>query len=55
MLSNLLQKKEGLYISADKEDSQVIVSVKDTGQGIDPEMLTKLFTSLPLNLRQEQV
>jgi two-component system sensor histidine kinase VicK len=28
----------------DGENNQVIVSVKDTGEGIDPEMLQKLFT-----------
>jgi two-component system sensor histidine kinase VicK len=28
----------------DEENNQVIVSVKDTGQGIDPEILQKLFT-----------
>lgn len=28
----------------EEENNQVIVSVKDTGEGIDPEILQKLFT-----------
>jgi signal transduction histidine kinase len=50
VLSNLLSNavkftKQGtVYISADNEDGQVIVSVKDTGSGIDPEIMSRLFT-----------
>jgi signal transduction histidine kinase len=29
---------------AQKKDSEIIISLKDTGQGIDPEILPKLFT-----------
>jgi signal transduction histidine kinase len=36
-ISITLEKKEG-------DDSQVIISVKDTGTGIDPEIFPKLFT-----------
>jgi signal transduction histidine kinase len=38
------KEKGTIHVSADKKDSQVIVSVKDTGQGIDSEMLPRLFT-----------
>ena len=31
-------------ISKDNNNNQVIVSVKDTGDGIDPEILPRLFT-----------
>ncbi len=50
VLSNLLSNavkftKQGtVYISADNEYGQVIVSVKDTGSGIDPEIMSRLFT-----------
>ncbi|MDQ3976893.1 MAG: sensor histidine kinase, partial [Thermoproteota archaeon] len=50
VLSNLLSNavkftKQGtVYISTDNEDGQVIVSVKDTGSGIDPEIMSRLFT-----------
>lgn len=50
VISNLLNNttkfpKEGtILVTADKKGSEVIVSVKDTGQGIDPEMLPKLYT-----------
>jgi signal transduction histidine kinase len=48
LLSNAIKfttKEKGtIHVSADKKDSQVIVSVKDTGQGIDSEMLPRLFT-----------
>jgi signal transduction histidine kinase len=36
-ISITLEKKEG-------DDSQVIIGVKDTGTGIDPEIFPKLFT-----------
>ena len=51
LLSNAIKftdKAAGNSISIaamnDEENNQVIVSVKDTGQGIDPEILQKLFT-----------
>jgi signal transduction histidine kinase len=48
LLSNAIKfttKENGtIYVSADKNGSQVIVSVKDTGQGIDSEILPRLFT-----------
>ena len=50
VLSNLLSNavkftKQGtVYISADNKDGQLIVSVKDTGSGIDLEIMSRLFT-----------
>jgi signal transduction histidine kinase len=50
VVSNLLSnaakftKKGAVYISADNEDGHVVVSVKDTGPGIDTEIMPKLFT-----------
>jgi signal transduction histidine kinase len=50
VISNLLNNavnftKEGtIYISEDIKDGQAIVSVKDTGAGIDPEIMSILFT-----------
>jgi signal transduction histidine kinase len=50
VLSNLLSNavkftKQGIvYISADNKDGQLIVSVKDTGSGIDLEIMCRLFT-----------
>lgn len=50
VLSNLLSNavkftKQGtVYISVDNKDGQVMVSVKDTGSGIDPEIMSRLFT-----------
>ena len=50
VLSNLLSNavkftKQGtVYISADNKDGQLIVSVMDTGSGIDPEIISRLFT-----------
>jgi signal transduction histidine kinase len=50
VLSNLLSNavkftKQGtVYISADNKDGQLIVSVKDTGSGIDVEIMSRLFT-----------
>jgi two-component system sensor histidine kinase VicK len=37
-------KAGNISISSEKKDSQVIVSIKDTGSGIDPEILPRLFT-----------
>jgi signal transduction histidine kinase len=50
VISNLLGNsikftKEGtICIITEDKDNQVVVSVKDTGAGIDPEILPKLFT-----------
>jgi signal transduction histidine kinase len=50
VLSNLLSNavkftKQGtVYISAENKDGQLIVSVKDTGSGIDLEIMPRLFT-----------
>jgi signal transduction histidine kinase len=50
VISNLIDNaikftKEGtISIITEKKDSQVIVSVKDTGTGIDPEILPRLFS-----------
>lgn len=50
VISNLLSNavkftKQGMvYISADNADGQVVISVKDTGPGIDPEIMPRLFT-----------
>src|SRR5215216_3341170 len=50
VISNLLDNaikftKEGtISIITEEKDTQVIVSVKDTGTGIDPEILPRLFS-----------
>jgi signal transduction histidine kinase len=46
LLNNAIKfTKEGtISIIAENKDSQVFVSVKDTGEGIDPEILPKLFS-----------
>jgi signal transduction histidine kinase len=50
VISNLLSNavkftKQGtIYISEDDKDGQVMVSVKDTGAGIDSEIIPRLFT-----------
>lgn len=51
VISNLLSNSikftnsEGsIFVRSEKKDSHVIVSVKDTGTGIDPEIMPKLFT-----------
>jgi signal transduction histidine kinase len=50
VISNLLDNaikftKEGtISIITEKKDSKVVVSVKDTGTGIDPEILPRLFS-----------
>jgi two-component system sensor histidine kinase VicK len=50
VISNLLNNamkftKEGsITINAEKSDGKAVVSVKDTGQGIDPVMFPKLFS-----------
>jgi signal transduction histidine kinase len=52
VISNLLsnavkfttKEKGTIYVTAVKKDSDAIVSIKDSGLGIDPEILPKLFT-----------
>jgi signal transduction histidine kinase len=52
VISNLLsnavkfttKEKGTIYVTAERKNSEAIVSVKDTGHGIDPEILPKLFT-----------
>ena len=48
LLSNAIkftQKGEvSVYLTRDETDQQAVVSVTDTGQGIDPEILPRLFT-----------
>ena len=50
VFSNLIDNslkftKEGLIsISLEKSNSHIIVSIKDTGTGIDPELLPRLFS-----------
>jgi signal transduction histidine kinase len=50
VISNLLSNavkftKQGtIYINSDSKDGQAIVSITDTGSGIDPEILPRLFT-----------
>jgi signal transduction histidine kinase len=37
--------KEGVTsITSEKKDSQIVVSIKDTGTGIDPEIIPRLFS-----------
>ena len=38
-----LLKPGSIWIYLEKDDNQAIVSVKDTGSGIDPSVETKLF------------
>ena len=50
VISNLLNnavkftKKGTIFISTEKKDNHILVSIKDTGTGIDPEILPRLFT-----------
>jgi len=55
VISNLLCNafkftKEGrITINAEKKDTQVLVSIKDTGLGIQPELMPKLFSKYVTN------
>lgn len=48
LLSNAIKfttEEEGtVHVTAEKKGTEIIVSIKDNGQGIDPEILPKLFT-----------
>jgi signal transduction histidine kinase len=46
LLSNAVKftKRGTIYVSADNEEGHVVASVRDTGPGIDPEIMPKLFT-----------
>jgi signal transduction histidine kinase len=48
LLSNAVKftKEEGgtITITTEKKDTQIIVKIKDTGTGIDPEILPRLFS-----------
>ena len=46
LLSNAVKftKQGTVHISADSIDGQLVVSIKDTGSGIDPEIMPRLFT-----------
>jgi signal transduction histidine kinase len=46
LLSNAVKftKQGTVSISVDNEDGEVVVSVRDTGPGIDPEIIPRLFT-----------
>ena len=50
VIANLLNNaikftKEGsISVSIEKKDTQAIVTIKDTGEGIDPQILSELFS-----------
>jgi two-component system, OmpR family, sensor histidine kinase VicK len=46
LLSNAVKftKEETIFISTEKKDNHILVSVKDTGTGIDPKILPRLFS-----------
>ena len=52
LLSNAAKFTKGggsIRINAQKQDSQVIVSVKDTGSGIQPEIMSRIFSKFVTN------
>jgi signal transduction histidine kinase len=53
LLSNAIKfttKEKGtIHVTAENKGSEVVVSVKDTGQGIEPEMTSRLFTKFATN------
>ncbi|HET7390278.1 MAG TPA: HAMP domain-containing sensor histidine kinase [Nitrososphaeraceae archaeon] len=46
MLNNAIKftKKGTISVSIQKKDNRVIICIKDTGQGIDPQIYPRLFT-----------
>ncbi len=44
MHTTLAAEKGTINVMAEKKDSKAIFTIKDTGRGIDPEILPKLFT-----------
>jgi signal transduction histidine kinase len=38
------EEKGTIFVMSQKKDSEIIVSIRDNGLGIDPEILPKLFT-----------
>ena len=36
--------EESIIVSTERKSSQIVISIKDTGTGIDSEILPKLFT-----------
>ena len=51
LLSNAVKftREGGITIYAEKKDTQVQVSIKDTGSGIQPELMPKLFSKFVTN------
>ncbi len=58
VLSNLIRnaikftKKGVITVRLEKQDGHVSISIKDTGEGIDPEIMPKLFTKFTTNSDQ---
>ena len=48
LLSNAVKFTDNgvITIDTDESDNEVIVSIRDTGSGIDPEIIPKLFQNL---------
>jgi signal transduction histidine kinase len=46
LLSNALKftKAGSIQVATEKKDTEVVVSIMDSGTGIDPEILPRLFT-----------
>jgi signal transduction histidine kinase len=46
LLSNAIKftKAGSIHVATEKKDTEVVVSIKDSGTGIDPEILPRLFT-----------
>ena len=52
LLSNAIKfthKGGEISLNIERDTQQVIVSIKDNGQGIDPEMYARLFTKFATN------
>jgi signal transduction histidine kinase len=53
LLSNAIKfttKEKGtIHVTAENKGSEVVVSIKDTGQGIEPEMTSRLFIKFATN------